>query len=59
VLEEETDNRGFKLLHKNERWIIYNLTGLEKKNWRGGFSRESWGGFIQSFTIVNLLWTLV
>ena len=43
MLEEATDNRGFKLLHKNERWIIYNLTGLGRKNWRGGYRRMTFG----------------
>jgi len=28
----------FTNIHQSERWIIYMLTGLGRKNWRGGFS---------------------
>ena len=34
--------------------LFTTITGLERKNWRGGF-REYWGGLIQSFTNVDLL----
>jgi len=28
----------FTNIHKCQRWIIYMLTGLGRKNWRGGFN---------------------
>ena len=34
--------------------LFTTITGLGRKNWRGGF-REYWGGIIQSVTVVDLL----